>query len=311
MSLTKIIITPSTKNHKVWNDFNRQTAHPANTTFFASLYSGVLSKPIFLEAYINNQKVSQWLFQEKRSKTFRKIFSSNCGPQILPQFLSHSDDIFHQYIEFLKRESAANIYIHNYALVRGISQQALKISNFRNIYKFSYYLNSLSPQKDIIDDFHSNHKTNTRKAIKDGCIYAKKINPLSYHQLSHAHYKRLKKNAPSLKTVLSICNTLVKNNKALLSGVYLNNQLNAASIVLFHGDNAYYLHGASSPIKHKGATAFLHYSNMKTLIEENVKNYDMGGAVISEEQKEKAFNITDFKRKFGGKYFEAYSGIYI
>lgn len=297
-----------------WDNFDLQTAHPANTSIYAKMVSNLFTSPLCLEAYVNDIKVSQWLLFIKRRRVNPFIFdiSSECCPQVIGRFKNSLDQLFQKYIEYIKNSFAPrNIIIVNYALVRAVTETALISSGFELIVKFNAYINKISvDDNDIIAQFHTSHRNDTRKAIKMGYFYSPNITPEEYYRLSVETYSRSNREGPSLKYIRNIYKRLVANDKGLISGVYVNGKLNTGSIVFFHGINAYYFFGASSTEKQRGATCYIHYENMRTLRNKGVLFYDFGGARVEDHPDEKARSLSDFKRRFGGKCIETYGGIY-
>lgn len=297
-----------------WDTFDPTTAHPANAVCFANMYrEWLLSYPVFLEAHIGGDKASQWIIRRTRSKKlFATTIFTYTGPQVATACRDQYDDIFCQYIDFIKRKfSPRNITILNYALTRRISREALLRSGFERIEVFSSVINELTSDEKLLATFHTNHRINTRKAIKEQGIYSVGLSPEEYYTLSLKTYAASDVTGPRLSYIRSIQRSLVPHSKAFLSGVYFEGNLNAASIVLYHGLTGYYLHGASLPSnKHRGATTLLHFENMRHLRAMGIRYYDFGGVRLGEEANAKAHSISHFKVKFGGKLVELYGGSY-
>jgi len=82
-------------------------------------------------------------------------------------------------------------------------------------------------------------------------------------------------------------------------GAELNGNLLAAAIIMFSGDTATYLHGASSnEMRNVMAPHALHWAIIKRAKERGMKYYDLWG--ISDDPKSGWAGITRFKRGFGG-----------
>jgi hypothetical protein len=163
-----------------WDEFDRSTGHPANITSYAHLYRKRLSSPLFLEARIENQKISQWLLCKRRMlrKLLRCYLFSQCGPQVKPSYSKYYDEIFSSYVEFLKRSfHPTNILVLNHALVRGITRTALEKSAFQYITECVPYISRLDASDEaILRSFHASHRNDTRKAIKESFQYDPEIN---------------------------------------------------------------------------------------------------------------------------------------
>ncbi len=295
-----------------WDKFDPPSAHPANTTAYAHLYCKPLSSPLFLEARIANQKISQWLVC--RRKMIRRLFQSylfsQCGPQVLRSFSEYYDEIFSSYIVFLKHlVRPVNIQILNHALVRGVTRSALERNAFQYITECVPFISQLDgSDEEILSCFHASHKNDTRKAIKDGFRYDPKIKVTEYLPLSEATYARSGLQSHPKEYLENLERNLVLNGKGFISGVFVEDKLVAASIIIHHGDNAFYLHGASLTAKPRGSTTLLQYKNMLRLRDLGVKCYDMGGAKLVEDTDSKTITLTRFKSRFGGKPMSAFEG---
>ena len=297
-----------------WNDYDSFSAHPANTTFYAGLYRGrLLSAPIFLEAFISGDKVSQWVLAKRRSRQnpFSVELSSPCAPQVAQKHTSQFDEIFAAYIEFMNRSfHPENITVFNYALTRGITEAALLQSGFSRVERFCTFVNQLGEDDELLRQFHGSHRNDTRRALRLGFSYTPILSFEEYLHLSKETYARSDQSGPSEREVLKLQRELVEHHKGLISGVSVDGTLEAASIVLFHGEHAYYLHGASSNERSRGATTLIHYENMRLLRRRGVRFYDFGGARIANDVDAKARSISAFKSRFGGTLIEAFGGIY-
>ncbi|MEW5977031.1 MAG: GNAT family N-acetyltransferase [Acidobacteriota bacterium] len=305
-------ISPDEKSLYLWDRFDPATAHPANTSSFARLQERWFSSPVFLQALMKGQKVSQWLLTKvhRRANPFSVQIISACGPQVLLHHQGLADDLFVSYLEFIRTKFRPfRIRLLNYALTRGITETALKRSHFAQIEKFATYVNRIEDDDEILQRFHSSHRNDTRKAMRDGCEFRPSIPLAEYVRLSALTYERSGQHGPTAEELSGIRSELVDQGNGLMSGVYRNGNLEAASVVLFHGHHAYYLHGASAETKVRGATTYLHFENMRILREAGVRFYDFGGARTGEGADDKARSISAFKSRFGGTLVEAYGGV--
>ncbi|MFN8006073.1 MAG: peptidoglycan bridge formation glycyltransferase FemA/FemB family protein [Terriglobia bacterium] len=307
-------INPIELDPKAWNEFDLASAQPANTTYYGALYRGrLLSTPLYLEACIDGEKVSQWLLAKNRSRRnpLSVTLNSHCGPQVKQAASLHYDDIFTAYLEFM--ESALrpqNITVLSYALTRGIPESALRRGGFQHIERFCTYLNALGDDAEMLASFHASHRNDTRRAIREGFAYTPTLSIEEYYQLSKETYARSGQPGPSEKELRNIQERMVGHGKGIISGVKVKGVLAAASVVLYHACYAVYLYGASSASKARGATTLIHYENMKFLRERGVSFYDFGGARLGDDLEGKALSISAFKARFGGRLVEAYGGTY-
>ncbi len=309
----EISISPTGNREKAsWDEFDRDSAHPANTTSYAHIYRKHLSSPVFLEARIGNQKASQWLLCKR--KILRKFLQcylfSQCGPQVMHSYAGYYDEIFSSYIQFLRHSfNPMNILVLNHALVRGITRTALEKSAFQNITECVPYISRLDASDEaILNSFHASHRNDTRKAIKEAFRYDPNVLVNQYFPLSTATYGRSGLEGHPKDYLEDLESHLVSDGKGFISGVYVEDKLVAASIIIHHGNNAFYLHGASVSPKPRGSTTFLQFKNMLRLRDLGVKCYDMGGAKLVENTDSKTITLTRFKSRFGGTPSSAFEG---
>jgi hypothetical protein len=309
----EIRLLPSgSAEEKSWDEFDLASAHPANTTSYAHIYRKPLSSPLFLEARIKNQKVSQWLLCKRRiiRKLFQCYLFSQCGPQVMHSHANYYDEIFSSYIQFLRHSfDPMNILVLNHALVRGITRTALEKSAFQYISECVPYITQLDANDEtILNSFHASHRNDTRKAIKDAFRYDPNVQVSQYFPLSAATYARSGLEGQAKDYLEDLESHLVSDRKGFISGVFVEDRLVAASIIIHHGDNAFYLHGASVSPKPRGSTTFLQFKNMLRLRDLGVKRYDLGGAKLVENTDSKTVTLTRFKSRFGGTPSSTFEG---
>lgn len=142
----------------------------------------------------------------------------------------------------------------------------------------------------ILNFQFSNHfqNSNFQKFVDFWTILQKTAERDAFHAHTKEYYQKL------LETSLT-----------KLFGVEHDGKLIAASIVLFYGDRAYYLHGASDhSFRNLMAPYLLHWETIKYAKSRGFKEYDLWG--INET---KWPGVTRFKRGFGGREIE-YVGSY-
>lgn len=297
-----------------WDSFGFPDTHPANTCAFSNMHKRLLFNPVFLEAYVEGVKVSQWLlFKQRKQFNPFKIYDifTFCAPQIINKYKDIFEEVFVEYTNFIKNTfSPQTITILNYCLIRDISENVLIKASFSDIKKYCTYICTIyEDDEETLKQFHSSHRNDTRKAIKENYAYSLNISPQEYYKLSLETYSRSNKESMPLKYLIKLENTLVKDNKAIISGVYVNEILNSASIIIYYGNRSYYLHGASASVKSRGATTYNHYENMRYLKNKGITQYDFGGGLVESDFDKKPNSIVTFKSKFGGIYSEMYGGI--
>lgn len=293
-----------------WNGFAPSQANPANAVEYAGLYRALGGVPLFLEAYHGGAKVSQWLVCRRRRRLpLLATLYADCAPQVAEAALSARDELLVAYMAFLKRRLwLRELDLLKYSLVRGLTEVALRRSGFRQIVKYGSYVNDLVDDEALLSAFHDSHRRNTRKAIREGFRYAASLPVAEYLELSRQTYAPFGQGGPAPELIEALRRTLAPPGRALFSAVFVGDDLAAASIILHHGHNSFYLHGASSPDKPRGATTYLHFENMRWLRERGVRHYDFGGARPDADDKSRS--IATFKERFGGRLISEYGGVY-
>jgi hypothetical protein len=294
-----------------WDEFESATAYPGNASVYGDYYaSELLSRPLFLEAYDGTTKVAQWLLYLRRTpqSRFRLIAGAFCGPQLRKETSLPYEEVFAPFVaHVLNKHRPSNFHLLSYALVRGVSETALRQSRFSIIEEYYSYVNRLTNDPGLIEQFGSTRRYELRKALKAGYEYRIGIPVGDYHDLSVISYRRSGMRGPLYRTLKRIDRCLVAQGLAFLSGVYVEDKLNAASIIVHRGTTAYYLYGASADNKAPGATTYLQYENMRHARGLGLAQYDFGGARLIHD---KARSLSEFKRQFGGECITCYGGVY-
>ena len=196
------------------------------------------------------------------------------------------------------------------ALVRGVSETALRRSGFRKIVEMRSYVSPVRGDDEMLAAFHSSHRNDTRKALREGLRYTHELPADEYSALAALMKETTGYSGTEPAVVEAIERTLARAGRAFLSGVFEGERLSAASVVLHAGACAFYLYGASRRDKTRGATTYLQYENMRHLRTLGVSQYDFGGAGLADETDAKTVSITAFKERFGGAPIRCFGGSY-
>jgi hypothetical protein len=293
-----------------WNDFAPEQLHPANTTEYADFYENFGHRPLFLEARAGGERVAQWLvFRRKRLfNPFAALFAE-CAPQLAAPARDRADDVFVACVEFLSRRfRPSELVLFKHALLRGLSESALRRSGFRRIVELRSFVTTIASDDELLAQFHSSHRNDTRKALREGFGYTDALSLAAYLELVREMWDATGYVAVGADVLAAIARSLVPARRALFSGVHAQGRLAAASVILFAGRTAFYLYGASRPDKPRGATTYLHYENMRRLRTLGVERYDFGGAGLSDDPDHKVRSIAAFKERFGGALVTSYGG---
>ena len=295
-----------------WNDFAPERAHPANSLEYADFYERFGHKPLFLQAHAGGERVGQWLLcrRKRRFSPLAALFA-DCGPQIHARALERADDVLVACVGFVvRRYRPRELMLLKQALLRDVSEDALRRSGFRKIVELRSFVSTIGTDAELLAAFHSSHRNDTRKALRGGFGYTDRLAPADYLELSREMRDTTGYASAGADVVEAIAGTLVPGRRAFLSGVLAEGRLCAASVILFSGRTAFYLYGASSHDKPRGATTLLHYENMRRLREQGVERYDFGGAGLPSDEDPKARSIAAFKERFGGSSVMSHGGSY-
>ena len=293
-----------------WDAFERPCAHPANSRSFALVHRRWGCSPLFLEAARQGSRVGQWLVFRSRGRwgLRRPSLFAFATPQVREDDPELRSRVFVAMSEWLvSRFRPQTLTLQSFALIRGISEQTYQEAGFRHVEKFWSYVNPTGDHDFLLSTFGSNHRTNTRKALKLGYTWRADVTADEFVRLSRETYGS-PDGGPSAELVRRIQRHMVPAGTAVISGVAVDGSLRAASIVLFAGTTGYYLHGGSTSAKDRNAATYLHYENMRWLHGRGIAEYDFGGAKVGAGHSDKALSISEFKRKFGGRLIEAWGG---
>ena len=295
-----------------WADFAPGQAHPANTAEYADFYEALGHSPVFLEVRQGNEKVAQWLVCRRRRR-FNPLAAlyADSGPHVGPTALDRSDDVFVACFDRLRRSFHLREFVLlKHALVRGVSEAALRQSGFGKVVELRSYVSPVRGDDEMLAAFHSSHRNDTRKALREGLRYTDELSAGEYNALAAQMSNTTGYGGTAPMVVEAIERALARSGRAFLSGVFTGGQLSAASVVLHAGPCAFYLHGASRRDKARGATTYLHYENMRRVRALGVSQYDFGGAGLAGETDPKALSIAAFKERFGGMPISGFGGSY-
>jgi hypothetical protein len=295
-----------------WGEFAPERAHPANSAEYADFYETLGHTPVFLEVRQGKEKLAQWLVcrRRRRFSPLAALFA-DCGPQVAPTALDRSDDVLVACVERLRRSfHLQELVLLKHALLRGVSEPALRRCGFRKIVELQSYLSPVGGDEEMLAAFHSSHRNDTRKALREGFRYTHELTSGEYNALAAQMKDTTGYSGTGPVVVEAIERTLARSGRAFLSGVFTGDRLAAASVVLHAGACAFYAYGASRRDKARGATTYLHYENMRHLRALGVSQYDFGGAGLAGDTDPKTLSIAAFKARFGGVLVTSFGGSY-
>ena len=294
-----------------WDSFQAERPYPGNATGYGSYYaSEFLSRPIFLRATEAGITVAQWILCLRRTphSRLRLIASTFSGPELGKGCSASYEEVFGAFVKYvLAKHHPTNIHVLSYALVRGVTEAALRGAGFQNIDNFHSHVNDLTDDEALMVQFGTTRRRHLRQALKGGYEYRLGVPIREYYPLSRESYARSNQRGPMLRTLRRLERHVAANGLAFIGGVYVNGKLTASSITVYRGKTAYYLYGATADDKAPGVATYLHYENMRHARSLGISEYDFGGGrMISEKDR----SLSEFKRQFGGACISMVGGTY-
>lgn len=312
-SLDVAIVARGAARPPGWSDFAPGQAHPANTAEYADFYEALGHKPVFLEVRLGKEKVAQWLVCRRRRRINPlAAYYADSGPHVGEKARDRNDDVFVACFDRLRKSFPLQEFVLlKHALLRGVSEAALRRSGFRKVVELRSFVSPVCEEDDeMLAAFHSSHRNDTRKALREGFRYTSQVTASEYNALAGQMKEATGYSGTEPRVVEAIERTLVRSGRAFVSGVFTGDRLAAASVVLHAGACAFYLYGASRRDKARGATTYLQYENMRHLRSLGVPHYDLGGTGLAGDTDPKALSIAAFKGRFGGALVSAFGGSY-
>ena len=180
--------------------------------------------------------------------------------------------------------------------------------------KYNLAINLERSETEILAQFHSSTRSNVKKAERKDVTAEVKMEmsagdwdhffDMAQDTVSRNAGKKIYPDRSYFETVAQTIPCLDSKNDGGTSLLFFcgwhNGQPAALNLVLFFGDTATYLFGASytKDLASK-VTTYLHWQALKEAKKRGYKYYDLGGI------DEKLWpSLTTFKRRFGGKEFE-------
>lgn len=198
------------------------------------------------------------------------------------------------------------------SVVRGISQQEFFVPSYYVQPRHNHTVSINAAEEEIFSEFHPSTRSNIRRAEKRGVTVKIKprLEPADYNEFFSMMEETIQRNSgknayPNHSYFHALAKIIsppaeIYNPDDLSLGVFFGYQHDkpaAAHFVLFFGDTATYLYGASySDLLRSKTTTYLHWAAIKEAKRRGLRYYDLGG--IDEKRWP---TLTNFKRQFRGK----------
>jgi len=156
-------------------------------------------------------------------------------------------------------------------------------------------------QEQILADMHSKGRYNARLAEKKGLKVTSLVNLDDFYTLLKKTASRDNFHINNVEYFKELFNNIPKK-QIHYYGIYFENKLIAASIVLDHKKTAYYFYGASDhSYRNLMAPYLIQHTAIFDAKKRGMQYYDFLG--VSPYSPHPLDKVSDFKRKFGGKIY--------
>ncbi len=308
-------------NKRAWNNFIKANSSPAS--FLQSWEWGEFNKeylanPVKKIAVEDRSELKIIFNLIQKKLPFQKNYIYLPKGPIWDK--NYSSERFNVYAKLLRQakdefEGAVFIRVNSPYEDRGYTKDFLKRLNFKRPRllvhseepKKTILLNLKKTEQDILQEMHKKTRYNIRLAVKKGVVAKMVNNDLDKYIkiFSNLNHQTAKRNKISIYTdryytqLLKLFSFNKADLKTKLHIAWYNHTPLAAAIVVYFGNAATYLHGASSSeMKNLMAPYLLHWHIIRHAKKQGYKFYDLWGI---DEDKPSWAGITKFKKGFGGE----------
>lgn len=325
------IIPAQATDKKIWNSFVRDQYPPIGAFMqtwewgdFKKDWGKKINRFLVKE---NNELIAIFMLAEHNLPFGFKYGYIPRGPVISTKFLvtQKINSIFETIRNWAKKEYSELIFLRlepplaDESLTINLSSKKFVRPKYYIQPRFNLAINLTKTEDEILSSFHPSTRSNLNRAERRGVSVQLKEHNLKDDQenfwlmakdtISRNSGKNLYPPHSYFASMFKILSPFRNNAspRELFLGTfcgYQNDKPAAMHYVLFFGDTATYLYGASATdcLRSK-VTTYLHWQAMREAKKRGFKYYDLGGI------DEKLWpSITTFKRQFGGQEF-SYLGL--
>lgn len=159
------------------------------------------------------------------------------------------------------------------------------------------------PEEERLKSMQESHRRKVKSASKHG-LRLEALSPErvdEYVAVSDATFARQGREGPTREYLAGLAS--VRSRFRFYVARDAEGVAQAAAVVAFSKDRAFYLHGGSGNRPVKGAGNWLQWEIMRALASEGVREYDFGGVDLKPVH-EQSDGIRSFKEHFGGRFEE-------
>jgi len=304
---------------KQWNDFIKENGGNLLQSYEWGKFQEDNQKKVwFLGNKENEETVCQFLLvKEKFFLNKKNFFHIPFGPIFKKNLLTEeTEEILNFLIKEIekinKEEKSVFLKIEPYFPLTFNDNFNLKPELKRIQPQKTIFLNLKKTEEEILKNFHPKTRYHIKLAERKGIeifIFNNENSNIDFYSdiffnILVKTVKRQKFNIYPQGYYQKISKIYTEDFKTELFLAKYHNDFVAGSLIVFFGETATYLHGASNyQYRHLRAPFLLHWIQIETAKKRGYKNYDFWG--IDEKKYPK---LTSFKKNFGGEIYKYPSG---
>lgn len=297
------------QNEKEWEDFVTRSAHAPFTQSYtwASFQNKLGNKFWRLGLYKNNALVGVALVVKEHTKLGSYL---NCPDGPVMEFTKINISIFNQFlIGLAKNEGCGFIRLDPRIENSPKNRDLFENVGYRNSsglleVLFGWVLSLEISEEELLSQMRKTTRYEIRQKEKEGIDVwsSKKLDDVEiFHKLLDETAKRKGFKAFPKEYLKTQFELFSKKNQVELFFARSKGKIRAAAYVMFYGDTATYLHGASISEKNNSSVSYaLQWEIIKAAKKKGHKMYDFWGVVEKDDPKHPWYGISLFKKGFGG-----------
>ncbi|MBP7077843.1 MAG: GNAT family N-acetyltransferase [Bacteroidales bacterium] len=309
-------------DRKRWDQLATENAQFWASTCFDHIQSIYNKTPYYFEIFIDNKiigGIKVYVSNYKRLKNisnhfFREAFIQ--GEIILDNTISINclqvKNYFESYLMLWFRKQ--NIVAVKVSPFNGNKDLLPVFGKIQLEKRFNLlHINLNQPMDEIFDSFHPKHRNLIRKAEKNGIRITEEYKPeMFYEQLLKQTYSGQEHKPTDKRFIQAFCESAKNYGYLKMYFAWHNDTLLSGALVLIFGNYGDYSFGGN--VKNNlGAGMLLQWYIMNDLKKCGVYTYSLGQTANGYDKENEKFSvgISNFKRRFGGKELQVWSGCFV